>query len=167
LANFGGIHGEFDRTSSRAGADFDLLQSIRDKWDGNLVVKGVLCPDDAVTLKNMGVDAVQVSSHGGRQLESSPAPILALKAIREAVGPSYPLFFDTGIRSGEDVVKAYAMGADFVFLGRSFQFAIAGAGEDGLNQLADVLKAETSITLAQLGVKDMASVGQNSISTIH
>ena len=120
-----------------------------------------------MTLRDMGVDAVQVSSHGGRQLESSPAPILALKAIRTAVGPDYPLFYDTGIRSGEDIVKAYAMGADYVFLGRSWQFAIAGAGEDGLNQLADVLSTETSVTLAQLGLRDMGSIGPQSISTIH
>jgi L-lactate dehydrogenase (cytochrome) len=159
--------GKFDRTASRAGVDWDLLKRVRDRWPGNLVVKGVLSPQDAVTLKDLGVDAVQVSSHGGRQLESAPAPILALGAIRKAVGPDYPLFYDSGIRGGEDIVKAYAMGANFVFLGRPFQFAIAGMGEDGLAQLTEVLAQETSITLAQLGVCDMRSVNESVISDLN
>jgi L-lactate dehydrogenase (cytochrome) len=166
MANFGGEHGEFDRTSSRAGADWAVLERIRDKWEGNLVVKGVLSPEDAVRLKSVGVDAIQVSSHGGRQLESAPPAILALAAIRAAVGDDYPLFYDTGVRSGEDIVKAYAMGADFVFLGRPFQFAIAAGGEEGLAQMTDVLSAETSIALAQLGVRDMQSVTQRCLSDI-
>jgi len=159
--------GDFDRTASRADADWDLLKRIRDHWDGNLVVKGVLSVEDAVMLKEAGVDAIQVSSHGGRQLESAPPPILALKAIRKAVGPDFPLFFDSGIRGGEDIVKAYACGANFVFLGRPFQFAIAGLGEDGLAQLTDVLAKETSITLAQCGLTDMASVNESIFSDLN
>jgi len=159
--------GKFDRTASRAGADWNLLKQVRDKWDGNLVVKGVLNPDDALMLKALGVDAIQVSSHGGRQLESAPPPILALPAIRKAVGPDFPLFFDSGIRGGEDIVKAYAMGADFVFLGRPFQFAIAGLGEDGLTQLTEVLSQETSITLAQLGLCDMQSIDEACLSPVN
>jgi len=166
LANFGGKHGEFDRTSSRAGADWDMLQRIRDKWKGNLVVKGVLSPDDAVKLQSAGVDAVQVSSHGGRQLDSAPPAIMALAAIRKAVGPDYPLFYDTGIRTGEDVLKAYAMGANYVFLGRPLQFAMAASGEQGLTELIDVISKETSIGLAQLGLKDIKEVSKDAISVI-
>ena len=163
LANFGGEFGEFDRTTSRAGADWSLLQNIREQWKGNLVVKGVLSAEDAVQLKNAGVDAIQVSSHGGRQLDSAPPAILALAAIREAVGPDYPLFFDSGIRSGEDVIKAYAMGADFVFFGRSLLFAIAAGGEQGLQQMVNVFSAETTIALAQLGLRDMQSIDESVI----
>ena len=166
LANFGGEFGEFDRTTSRAGADWSLLQNIRELWKGNLVVKGVLSAEDAVQLKSAGVDAIQVSSHGGRQLDSAPPAILALAAIREAVGADYPLFFDSGIRSGEDVIKAYAMGADFVFFGRSLLFAIAAGGERGLEQMVEVFRAETSIALAQLGLRDMTSVGQQSLAKL-
>jgi len=155
MANFGGEHGSFDRTESRAGATWEHLKQIRDQWAGNLVVKGVLNVEDALQLKQAGVDAIQVSSHGGRQLESAPAPILMLKAIREAVGPEYPLFFDSGIRSGEDIVKAYAMGANYVFIGRSALFAMAAAGEAGLVQMWNVFQDETSITLAQLGQTNM------------
>ena len=75
LANFGGAFGEFDRTASRAGADWSLLERLRDKWHGKLVVKGVLSVDDAVKMQSLGVDAIQVSSHGGRQLDSAPPPI--------------------------------------------------------------------------------------------
>jgi (S)-mandelate dehydrogenase len=141
----------FNRTESRARATWDTLAKLRDMWPGKLVVKGVLDADDAVRLKEAGVDAIQVSSHGARQLESAPAPIAVLPTLREAVGPDMPLFLDTGLRSGEDVVKAYAQGANFTFLGRILQFAIAAEGEDGLKQLWRVLCDETSITLAQIG----------------
>ena len=82
LANFGGQYGAFERTASRAGADWSLLQKIRDVWQGKLVVKGVLHSDDAVKMQLLGVDAVQVSSHGGRQLDSAPPPIKCLAKIR-------------------------------------------------------------------------------------
>lgn len=163
LANFGGEYGEFDRTASRAGADWALLQKLRDNWSGKLVVKGVLSSIDALKMKSMGVDAIQVSSHGGRQLESAPPAIAALAAIRQAVGEDYPLFYDSGIRSGEDIIKAYAMGASFVFLGRPLLFAMAVNGETGLQQLKDVFVQETSIALAQLGLCDMQSVSSEQL----
>ena len=131
LANFVGPEDNFDRTESRAAADWDQLDRLRDGWRGNLVVKGVLSVDDALRLKAAGVDAIQVSSHGGRQLDSAPPPILTLGKIREALGEDYPLFYDTGIRSGEDIVKAYAMGADFVFIGRALLFALAARARAG------------------------------------
>ena len=159
MANFQMPGYTFDRTESRAAANWDTLAKLRDMWPGNLVVKGVLDTDDAVMLRDAGVDAIQVSSHGARQLDSAPAPILALKEIRAAVGPDMPLFFDTGLRSGEDVVKAYSQGANFAFLGRILQFAIAAGGEEGLAQLWEILRDETSITLAQIGATDMPMDG--------
>lgn len=152
LANFQTPEFTFDRTESRAAADWDFLKRLRDSWDGHLVAKGVTDVDDALQLKAQGVDAIQVSTHGGRQLDSAPPPILALKRIRDAIGPQYPLFYDTGMRSGEDVVKAYQMGADFVFFGRGMQFAIAAGGRDGLEQYWNLLADETSLTLAQMGL---------------
>jgi len=115
------------------------------------VVKGVLDVEDAVRLAASGVDAIQVSSHGARQLESAPPPIEALARIRAAVGPEMPLFYDSGLRSGEDVLKALSQGADFTFLGRILQFGIAAAGEDGLQRLWDVLSTELSAAMAQTG----------------
>ncbi|MFT7145708.1 MAG: L-lactate dehydrogenase (cytochrome) [Yoonia sp.] len=155
MANFDKDGYEFDRTESRAKADWDTLRRLREMWPGKLVVKGVLDAEDAVALKGAGVDAVQVSSHGSRQLDSAPAPILELAKIRAAVGADYPLFYDTGLRSGEDVVKAYAQGANFTFFGRVLQFAIAAGGEEGLQELWEVLRSETSITLAQIGERSL------------
>jgi len=152
MANFEMPGYAFDRTESRARADWDTLKQMRDAWPGKLVVKGVLDVEDAVALKEQGVDAIQVSSHGARQLESAPSPFAMLPEIRAAVGEDYPLFFDSGLRSGEDVLKALEQGADFTFFGRILQFAIAAGGEAGLNQLWDVLSDEMSIAMAQTGM---------------
>ncbi|SMX45415.1 alpha-hydroxy acid oxidase [Octadecabacter ascidiaceicola] len=156
MANFDMDGFEFDRTESRAKADWDTLSKLRDIWPGKLIVKGVLDVDDAVALKSAGVDAVQVSSHGSRQLDSAPAPITALADVRAAVGNDFPLFYDTGLRGGEDVVKAFKQGANFTFLGRVLQFAIAAAGEEGLNVLWEIISDETSIALAQIGEVSLA-----------
>ncbi|MDW3225280.1 MAG: alpha-hydroxy acid oxidase [Paracoccaceae bacterium] len=151
LANFQQDGFTFDRTESRALADWDFLKELRDSWDGNLVAKGVTDVEDAQRLKAEGVDAIQVSSHGGRQLDSAPPPILALQRIRAVLGDKYPLFYDTGIRSGEDVVKAYVMGASYVFFGRALQFSIAAGGEAGLAQYWQLVTEEIGLTLAQMG----------------
>lgn len=151
MANFLMPGFSFDRTESRAKANWDTLKRLRDQWTGNLVVKGVLDAEDAGSLVQFGVDAIQVSSHGARQLESAPCPINILPQVRDAVRSDVPLFYDSGLRSGEDVLKAMSCGANFTFLGRIFQFAIAAAGEEGLHRLIDVLTAELSIAMAQTG----------------
>jgi (S)-mandelate dehydrogenase len=155
MANFDMPGYEFDRTESRARADWDTLARMRDMWPGKLVVKGVLDVEDAQMLKAKGVDAIQVSSHGARQLESAPAPFEVLPKIRQAVGQDFPLFFDSGLRSGEDALKTLAAGADFVFFGRILQFAIAAGGEAGLNRLWEVLSDEMSIAMAQTGMQKL------------
>lgn len=159
MANFDMPGYDFDRTESRAAADWDTLRKMRDVWPGKLVVKGVLDPEDAAMLKAEGVDAIQVSSHGSRQLESAPAPFSVLPLIRDAVGPDYPLFFDSGLRSGEDVLKVLQCGADFTFFGRILQFAIAAGGEEGLSRMWEVLTDELSIAMAQTG---MCNLDKNS-----
>ena len=160
MGNFTEPGWEFDRTESRARADWGFLDRLRDNWDGRLVVKGVTSVEDAVRLREAGVDAIQVSTHGGRQLDSAVQPILALRAIRAALGDDFPLFYDTGLRSGEDVVKAYAMGADFVFFGRAMQFAIAADGQAGLAQFTDLVAQEISLTLAQIGRTGMSGLSE-------
>jgi L-lactate dehydrogenase (cytochrome) len=152
MANFAKEGFHFDRTESRAKASWETLARLRDAWPGNLVVKGVLDAEDAVALKQAGVDAIQVSSHGSRQFESAPAPFRVLPQIRAAVGSEYPLFYDSGLRSGEDALKALLNGADFVFFGRILQFAMAAAGEKGLESLWEVLSAEMSNAMAQMGL---------------
>lgn len=155
MANFQMPGYAFDRTESRAKADWDTLRRLRDMWRGHLVVKGVLDASDAAQLKECGVDAIQISSHGARQLDSAPAPINALRDIKGSLSDEPPLFFDSGIRSGEDVLKALALGADFVFLGRILQFAIAAGGEEGLHRLWDVISQELSIAMAQTGLSKL------------
>ena len=156
LGNFGPADQKrgfvFDRTESRAGADWRFLDQLREQWSGNLVVKGVLDPRDAAELKDRGADAVQVSSHGGRQLEGGVCPVVALPKIRQAVGRDFPVFFDSGLRSGEDVLKVLALGADFAFLGRPLQFAMAARQERGLAEYWDSVKSELSIAMAMTGL---------------
>ncbi|WP_299027993.1 alpha-hydroxy acid oxidase [uncultured Sulfitobacter sp.] len=163
MANFDMPGYAFDRTESRARTDWDTLRAMRDAWPGRLVVKGVLDVEDAVLLRDAGVDAIQVSSHGARQLESAPCPITILPAIRAAVGPDMPVFFDSGLRSGEDALKALHAGADFTFFGRILQFAIAAGGEEGLNRMWDVLSDELSIAMAQTGLRDLTGVAEASV----
>lgn len=151
MANFLARDFHFDRGASRAKADWTTLRRIRERWQGKLIVKGITSVEDALRLASEGVDAIQVSGHGGRQLDALPPPIQQLRAIRDAIGSDYPLFYDSGIRSGEDVVKAYAMGANFVFLGRSIQYAAAAGAESGLTQWWKTLSDDVSITLALLG----------------
>ena len=153
MANFEMEGYAFDRSESRAAADWGTLARMREAWPGKLVVKGVLDVEDSVKLKEYGVDAVQVSSHGARQLESAPAAFEMLPLIRKAVGPDMPVFFDSGLRSGEDALKALLTGADFVFFGRLLQFAIAAGGEEGLQRMWEVLSAEMSIAMAQTGMR--------------
>lgn len=146
------------RNANRGSADWDFLKRLRERWKHKLVVKGVLTPADALQIQQAGADAVYVSNHGGRQLDSAPPAIQALGAVRAAVGPDYPLIFDSGIRSGEDVVKALAMGADFVMLGRPMLYAIGANGERGLDQLVQILKQDIDVALSQIGVTDISNV---------
>ncbi len=159
LGNFGPVDQKrgfvFDRTESRAGADWAFFDRLRALWSGPLVIKGVLDPRDAVEVQKRGGDAVQVSSHGGRQIDGGVCPVQALSKVREAVGPDFPVFYDSGLRSGEDVLKVLALGADFAFLGRPLQFAIAARQERGLTEYWDSVKAELSIAMAMTGLTDV------------
>jgi L-lactate dehydrogenase (cytochrome) len=157
LGNFKMPGFSFDRTETRAKSDWDTLARLRDAWDGKLVVKGVLSPEDADRLTGTGIDAIWVSSHGARQLESAPAPIDALRAIHDRVGDKVPLFLDSGLQSGEDALKALSTGASFTFFGRILQFAIAAGGEEGLQRLWEVLTLELDNAMAQTGLTELQS----------
>lgn len=142
----------FNRHASRAGADWAFLDRLRELWAGHLIVKGVTSATDALRIRAAGADAVYVSNHGGRQLDSAPAAIDLLPPIRRAVGPNFPLIFDSGLRSGEDVIKALALGADFVMLGRPILQALAAEGAVGLAALVDAIAGDITVAMAQLGV---------------
>ncbi len=154
----------FDRSASRAGANWGFLEELRAQWKGKLIVKGVLNAEDAVRIKRLGADAIYVSNHGGRQLDSAPSSISALIQIRQRLGPEYPLIFDSGVRSGEDIVKALACGANLVMLGRPMLFALGADGARGLRDLIAALAEEIRVTLTQLGLRDIQDVGSGQLA---
>ena len=160
-----GSKNNFDRNASRAGANWEFLVELRKKWQGNLIVKGVMDVVDAKRIQNAGIDAIWVSNHGGRQLDSSPPALLTLPKIRDSVGPNMPLIFDSGVRSGEDIVKALAFGANFVMLGRPIMMAIAASSEKGLNDYLLLLKEEIEVVMAQLGIKDSSKISGDALYT--
>ena len=149
----------FVRNASRAGADWNFLVALRDRWPGKLVVKGVQSLEDALRIKTIGADAIYVSNHGGRQLNAAPVAIDSLVEIRNAVGGAFPLIFDGGIRNGEHVIKALAAGADFVMLGRSVMYALGAGGAVGLGQILDLIEAEASSAMGLLGCRNIAELG--------
>ena len=162
-ALYGTASNGFIREETRGKVDWTFLQQLRDRWTGKLIVKGVLAPQDASRIQEAGADAIYVSNHGGRQLDSAPPAVTQLPLIREAVGTDYPLLFDSGIRNGESVVKALALGADFMMLGRPFLFASGAYGERGVMRLVELLTDEVSLTLAQLGCKSVEELERNMI----
>ncbi len=131
------------------------LEGFRRRWPGTLVVKGVLHPEDARRCQSLGVDGIIVSNHGGRQLDACPSTLDMLPAIRQAVGPAFPLLVDSGIRSGLDVARALAAGADFALLGRTFMYAMAALGEVGADHSMRMLKDELENALQMIRCPDI------------
>ena len=151
----------FTRNEIRGHIDWQFLDRLRERWAGKLILKGVLSADDAVRIRDAGADAVYVSNHGGRQLDAAPAAIDVLPAIRQAVGADYPLIFDSGIRSAVGIVKALALGADFVMLGRPFLYASGADGQRGVYRLVELLKNDLLLVLAQIGCIDVSQIDHN------
>ena len=156
---------KFVRGESRGKVNWDTLKKLRNKWKGNLIVKGVMNPDDAVKIKKYGADAVYISNHGGRQLDSAPVTISVLPKIREAVGDKYPLILDSGIRSGSDILKSLALGANFVMIGRPLMYAVGADGSRGLKKVLEILKNELSVSLGLVGLTDINDVNNSIISS--
>jgi isopentenyl diphosphate isomerase/L-lactate dehydrogenase-like FMN-dependent dehydrogenase len=132
---------------------------VREAWPHRLVVKGVLDPDIAPALRAAGVDAIQLSNHGARQLGSVVSPLDVIGEFRARLGPDYPLFLDSGVRSGEDAAKALSLGADLVFAGRSWLYATSAMRpREGAKLAADLLAAELDSVMAQTGCADLAGL---------
>lgn len=134
------------------------LELIRKRWQGRLIIKGILAGQDAVIARDSGVDGLIVSNHGGRQLDGAVSPLRVLPGIAEAVGATIPVMMDGGIRRGTDVLKALALGARFVFVGRPFLFAAAIAGEAGVNHAVEILSAEIKRNMALLGINALSEM---------
>ena len=140
---------------SVAWADLDW---IRSEWDGPLIIKGILDPDDARAAAAIGAGGIVVSNHGGRQLDGVLSSARALPAIAEAVGDRLTVLADSGVRSGLDVVRLLAMGAKGVLLGRAWLFALAAGGEAGVTRLLDLVAQEMRVAMALTGVRSIDEI---------
>jgi L-lactate dehydrogenase (cytochrome) len=148
--------------TARDHLDWQHLALIRRRWKGRLIVKGILHPEDARLARAHGADAVIVSNHGGRQLDGSVSPLRVLPAVVAASG-EMPVLFDGGVRRGTDVLKAMALGARFVFVGRPMLYAAAVGGTAGVGHAIALLKGELDRDLALLGILSPDALGRDSL----
>lgn len=133
--------------------DWDHMSWLRERWSGKLIVKGILHPADAQEAVKRKMDAIMVSNHGGRQLDGAIASLDALAGIRAVVPADYPVLIDSGFRRGTDILKAIALGASMVFMGRPMLYGAAVAGQAGVERVIDLLRAEIDRDLALLGCR--------------
>ncbi len=151
------------------GANFDPaigwkdLQWIRDFWKGPMILKGILDPDDARDAVSFGADGIVVSNHGGRQLDGVLSSVRAMPAIADAVKGKITILADSGIRSGLDVVRMLAQGADGVLLGRAFAYALAAAGGKGVENLIDIIAKEMRVAMTLTGARSIADISHDSL----
>ncbi len=147
----------------RTSPDWDYVSWLRDAWDGPFVVKGVMRGTDAERLETLGVDAIWVSNHAGRQFDAAPGTIEVLPAIRRAT--QLPIIFDSGVEGGLDILRAMASGADFVMLGRGWHYALAALGPDGIDHLAHILAEDLKANMGQLGARTLNDLPQPILRT--
>ena len=139
------------------------LERIRDRWRGRLIVKGILTAEEALLCQDLGADAIVISNHGGRQLDAAPPIPHVLPEVRAAVGPDFPLIADGGVRSGLDIARLIACGANFVLAGRAFVYAVAAAGETGVDHAIFLLREELKQTLSQIGCQELGDLATHRI----
>jgi heme/flavin dehydrogenase (mycofactocin system) len=137
---------------------WDDIAWLREQWDGPLMVKGILHPDDARRARDLGADALSVSNHGGNDMDGVVPSIAALPAVVDAVGNQIDVLQDGGIRRGSDVVKALALGAKAVMIGRAYLWALAARGETGVREILEVFRAGIKQTLIAIGVESVQAV---------
>ncbi|MDT1061231.1 alpha-hydroxy acid oxidase [Paracoccus sp. CPCC 101403] len=143
--------------------DWNKIARIRDLWGGKLILKGINDPDDARIAADFGADAIIVSNHGGRQLDGAASSIRMLPEIVEAVGDKVEIHLDSGIRSGQDVLKALAMGAHATYIGRAFIYGLGAMGEAGVTKALEVIRNELDITMALCGERDVRNLGRHNL----
>ena len=144
---------------------WDDVARLRQAWPRKLILKGVLSVNDALRAAELGCDAIVVSNHGGRQLDSCVSPIEVLPGIRQAIGDRLTLIVDSGFRRGADVIKALALGADAVMIGRATLYGLAAGGEAGVRQALQLLVEESELVLGQLGCRTLAELGPHRLRT--
>jgi L-lactate dehydrogenase (cytochrome) len=144
------IAGQFDPTLSWKDVEW-----VKKQWGGKLVLKGILEPEDATTAASLGVDAIVVSNHGGRQLDGTISSIRALPEIVDVVKDKTEVWFDGGIRSGQDVLRALALGAKGTLIGRAFAYGLGAMGEAGVTRALELIRAELDVTMALCGLREV------------
>jgi L-lactate dehydrogenase (cytochrome) len=143
--------------------DWDKIARIRDLWGGKLILKGINDPDDARRAADFGADAIVVSNHGGRQLDGAVSSIRMLPEIVKAVGDQTEIHLDSGIRSGQDVLKALAMGAHGTMIGRAFIYGLGAMGEAGVTKALEVIHKELDVTMALCGERNVRDLGRHNL----
>ncbi len=141
--------------------DWDRIRQFRKMWDGPLIIKGIIDPRDAAEACNVGADAIVVSNHGGRQLDGALSSIRALPAIMDAVGDRIEVHFDSGIRSGQDVLKAVALGAKGTYIGRAWVYGLGAMGQAGVTRALEVIHKELDMSMALCGHTDITRVNRD------
>ena len=172
---FGNIVGHVDDVSDPASLmdwtaqqfdptlDWGKIKQIKDEWGGKVILKGILDAEDAKMALNVGADAIIVSNHGGRQLDGALSSIKALPAILDAVGDKVEVHMDGGIRSGQDILKAVALGAKGTYIGRTFIYGLGAMGEAGVTKALEVLHKEMDISMALCGHRTMDEVSRDTL----
>jgi L-lactate dehydrogenase (cytochrome) len=141
--------------------NWDDVEWIKKRWGGKLILKGIMEPEDARRARDSGADALIVSNHGGRQLDGAPSSIRALPAIVEAVGSDIEVWVDSGIRSGQDVLRAVALGAKGTMIGRAYVYGLGAYGQPGVEKALEVIARELDLTMAFCGRTDIDKVGRD------
>lgn len=152
---------QYDRTVT-----WDDVSWLVEHWDGPFVIKGLQSKADAVRAREVGASAIMVSNHGGRQLESTPAPVDCIPALRDAVGNDLELIVDGGVRRGTHVIKALALGADACSIGRPYLFGLASGGQAGVERALEILRAEVARSLALLGCSTLSELGEHHVQRL-
>jgi L-lactate dehydrogenase (cytochrome) len=143
--------------------DWDRIREFRSWWDGPVILKGILDADDAKMALDVGADAIVVSNHGGRQLDGALSSIRMLPRIMDAVGDKIEVHLDSGIRSGQDVLKALAMGATGTMIGRAYVYGLGARGQQGVTEALEVIQKELSTTMGLCGERDVADLGRHNL----
>jgi L-lactate dehydrogenase (cytochrome) len=143
--------------------DWKKVEKLKEMWGGKLILKGILDADDAKMALQVGADAIVVSNHGGRQLDGAMSAIRMLPSIVDAVGDKVEVHFDSGIRSGQDILKALALGAKGTYVGRSFVYGLGAMGQAGVTKALEILHRELDVTMALCGERDVHNLGRHNL----
>jgi L-lactate dehydrogenase (cytochrome) len=143
--------------------DWARVRRVRDLWQGPLILKGIMDPDDARHALDAGADAIVVSNHGGRQLDGALSSIRMLPRILDVVGDKLEVHLDSGIRSGQDVLKALALGAAGTYIGRAYIYGLGALGEVGVTRALEIIQKELDLTMGFCGERDVSNLGRHNL----